>query len=250
MEFRSRVKEGPSELNPDLLEDHSGECSRRLQQTARFSRGTAPTEPLSSSLDLFHSCHELEQLVHMEHQVVRGYFRLLRAQRVLRARTGGAELERERNDALEQVQGISRGLYTPAWESRPLREALRDLWENSGIPEQFNAVLDLQELCGDPRLHVRAAIYRAAQEGLSNVVRHSGARRVRLSLREQDGCVILEVEDDGEGFNPEPDASRPAATAGIGLRSMRELAGQLGGKFQVSSSPKGTSLTMSFPLIR
>jgi signal transduction histidine kinase len=234
----------------------------------------------------------LERLLEMQHQVLRGYFRLLEADRMLRARTGGAALERERrrlgrelhtgvgqalagihihlaivqeslaetpesvrlalerigllaHDALEQVHAVSRGLWAPAWQAQPLPEALRNLWNTSGVPQRFDAVLDVRELASDPPPQVRAALYRAAQEGLTNAIRHSQARRVRLSLREEGGRIILEVADDGRGF--ELDLGQPRGSAGIGLHALRELAAQLGGEFQVNSSPKGTRVAMSFP---
>ena len=145
--------------------------------------------------------------------------------------------------ALEQVRGVSRRLYIPAWQAQPLVEALRSLWEGSGIAEKFAASLDLCELSAEPPPEVRRAIYLVAQEGISNVIQHADARRVRMSLVQEGGCLALQVADDGSGFRT------PAASAGIGLRSMRDLARQLGGDLQAESTPEGAQLTISFPVI-
>jgi len=145
--------------------------------------------------------------------------------------------------ALEQVRGVSRRLYVSDWQAQPLVEALRSLWEGSGIAEKFAASLDLCELSAEPPPEVRRAIYLVAQEGISNVIQHADARRVRMSLVQEGGRLALQVADDGSGFRT------PAASAGIGLRSMRDLARQLGGDLQAESTPEGAQLTISFPVI-
>jgi two-component system, NarL family, sensor histidine kinase UhpB len=150
---------------------------------------------------------------------------------------------------LEQVRGVSRRLYIPAWQAQPLVEALRDLWVASGISEKFAGSLDLRALSAEPPPEVRRAIYLVAQEGISNVMQHADARRVRMSLREEDGRMALEVADDGSGFRPPADADRPSAAAGIGLRSMRDLARQLGGDLLAQSTREGAKLTISIPVI-
>jgi len=144
--------------------------------------------------------------------------------------------------ALEQVRNVSRTLYVPAWQAHPLVDALRELWNASGISERFSATLDLHPLSTEPAPEVRRAVYLAAQEGISNAIQHSGARRVRLSLSEEAGCVVLEVADDGAGFHA------PAESVGIGLRSMRDLVRQLGGYLEAKSTPEGTRLTVSLPV--
>ncbi|GGV79903.1 two-component system sensor histidine kinase UhpB [Streptomyces albaduncus] len=76
-------------------------------------------------------------------------------------------------------------------------------------------------------------IYRVAQEGLTNAARHAEARRVQVSLRGADACVVLEVSDDGRGIG--------AAREGAGLRGMRERALLIGAALDISS-PDGTSV--------
>jgi|HubBroStandDraft_1064217.scaffolds.fasta_scaffold02345_4 signal transduction histidine kinase len=151
--------------------------------------------------------------------------------------------------ALEQVRGVSRRLYVPVWQAQPLVEALRNLWEASGISGKFACTLDLRELSAEPPPEVRRAIYLVAQEGISNVIQHADARHVRMTLREESGRIVLEVADDGSGFHVPADPDRPPALAGIGLRSMRDLARQLGGDLQAGSTPVGGHLTISIPVI-
>ena len=146
--------------------------------------------------------------------------------------------------ALDQVRNVSRRLYVPSWQARELADALRNLWESSGIPERFEATLQLEPLSREPAPEVRRALYLAAQEGISNLIQHANARRVRMSLMEPGGRVRLVLEDDGSGFAP----TAAAAPAGIGLRSLGDLAQELGGDFQATSGAQGARLTMSFPV--
>ena len=152
------------------------------------------------------------------------------------------------DQASEQVRGVSRKLYVPAWQAQPLAAALRELWEGSGISEKFAGALDLREPASEPPAEVRRALYLVAQEGISNAIQHADARHARLSLREEGGRILLEVEDDGSGFSLPPDASWPTAAGGIGLRALRDLARELGGDLQAQSTPQGAKLSISFVL--
>jgi PAS domain S-box-containing protein len=97
---------------------------------------------------------------------------------------------------------------------------------------------------------VEMALYRATQEALTNVLKHAGAHRVRVTLgffREEPGCgvVSLIVEDDGAGFTP---AHSEGAERGLGLKGMGERVALLGGALKVSSSTEGTTLIVSVPI--
>jgi signal transduction histidine kinase len=87
-----------------------------------------------------------------------------------------------------------------------------------------------------------AALYRVAQEALHNALRHSGARRIGVSLAVRQRRVVLEVTDDGQGFEARPPA------AGLGLSSMRDRAGAVGGTLTIRSAPgAGTRVRLSVP---
>ncbi len=87
------------------------------------------------------------------------------------------------------------------------------------------------------------ALYRVAQEAISNAVRHSGARHVTVCLTRRQRAVVLEISDDGTGFEPR------GPHAGLGLASMRERAGSVGGKLAITSAPDtGTKVRLSVPL--
>jgi signal transduction histidine kinase len=81
---------------------------------------------------------------------------------------------------------------------------------------------------------VEEALYRVALEAMNNVLRHSYAGRVSVSLCQEDGRVLLEVVDDGIGFDT--DAVR-AQGGGLGLRGMEERVTRLGGTLTLISAP-------------
>ena len=89
------------------------------------------------------------------------------------------------------------------------------------------------------------AIYRAIQESLTNIGRHSGARNAWIMLRDGDGAIEVEVEDDGRGIAPED----LAKSSSLGLKGMRERIAFLGGSLEIARAPRGgTRLRVRVPL--
>ncbi len=102
------------------------------------------------------------------------------------------------------------------------------------------------DLCEEPALPLTAKqeLYRIAQEAMHNTVKHARASKVDLVLRRTANAVILEVRDDGVGFDPL--GSFPGH---LGLRSMQERVSHLGGRLQIESAPgQGTHLLAQVPL--
>jgi signal transduction histidine kinase len=89
-------------------------------------------------------------------------------------------------------------------------------------------------------------VFRIAQEALSNALRHSGAAHIAVRLSEPNGRLLLTVEDDGVGFEPESAALRSRR---LGLTSMEERADALGGRLSVESRPgAGARIGLEVPL--
>jgi len=87
-------------------------------------------------------------------------------------------------------------------------------------------------------------LYYIAQEALNNVLRHAHAKSVLVTLKKGRGNVVLEILDDGVGFD-----LKKVDRAGLGLRNMRERAAQLDGKLQIISKPNvGTRIVVAVPL--
>jgi signal transduction histidine kinase len=144
--------------------------------------------------------------------------------------------------ALDQVRSVSRRLHPPEWQGLTIEAALSQLWHVSGIPLRYHAHLDLSPLPREPDPEIKALLYRTAQEGLSNIMGHSHAQKVSMSLRDSSDSVVLTLQDDGVGFNTAA-LSRPLS-GGIGLRSLAEQATALGAKFDVDSGSNGTTLVL------
>jgi len=152
-------------------------------------------------------------------------------------------------EALTQVRSLSRRLHPPEWQSLSLEAALTQLWDISGVSQRFSGDVCIQSPTPDPQQEVKILLYRAAQEALANIMRHSHANRVDLRLENRDEGVLLTVCDDGRGFDTSVVFNGGAELAsGIGLRAIRAQAADLGGQLRVNSGPQGTTLAVFVPL--
>ncbi|MBI5668135.1 MAG: PAS domain S-box protein [Chloroflexi bacterium] len=96
-----------------------------------------------------------------------------------------------------------------------------------------------EEAAIPPEAHL--ALYRIAQESVNNIIKHSQATAVNIRLSYQAGRLILTIEDNGRGFDPDQ------PSGGLGLRSMRERAEALGATYQLTSRPgKGTQIRVEW----
>ena len=128
------------------------------------------------------------------------------------------------------------------WELRPtalddlgLRAALANYINDWSRRAHVSAELHTTGLLDD-RLpsETETALYRIAQEALTNVAKHSQAKNVEVILERRADHVLLIIEDDGVGFDPGGAAG--AAGQGFGLLGMRERAGLIGATLQIESS--------------
>jgi signal transduction histidine kinase len=95
---------------------------------------------------------------------------------------------------------------------------------------------------------IELLLFRVFQETLINIVKHAAATRVRVRLAVEDGAVVLEIDDDGRGFDAHKYFRTPPSSAGLGLIGMRERIAHFGGVFRVTSRPgSGTRIFVSVP---
>ena len=146
----------------------------------------------------------------------------------------------------EGVRGLLRRLRPADLDTLGLVAALQGLCSAFGERIGLACILTTEGLEDATPLPdaVNIALYRVAQEGLSNVLRHAAASHVRVVLARLDaGEVQLRVSDDGRGFDVH------AATRGLGLLGAGERAAALGGSLRVSGGPGvGTTLRLRLPL--
>jgi signal transduction histidine kinase len=150
--------------------------------------------------------------------------------------------------ALEQVRAVSHHLHPPDWQALTTGDALYHLIQSSGLMDLLEVEIDIRPLSLEPSHAVKIAIYRCAQECISNVVRHSGATRFSLSLMSQGSMVELRIEDNGRGFPPESSSGKGSGGNGIGLVAIREHSVELGGVCDVSSGRDGVMIRVLLPL--
>ncbi|MEM7209677.1 MAG: ATP-binding protein, partial [Pseudomonadota bacterium] len=144
--------------------------------------------------------------------------------------------------AIAEVRRISHDMRPLVLDDMGLAAALQSLAEEFPL----SIKVDVDDNAARFSADVETAIYRVAQEALSNVKRHADAEHITLGLQCEDDWVTLEVRDDGCGIT---NLEQSARDTGLGLRNMRERVDFLGGFFDVTSSKnKGTRLIVRLPI--
>jgi len=125
-----------------------------------------------------------------------------------------------------------------------IRSYIKDISERKDINIRFKAGKDVEVLDNLQR----TALYRVTQEALTNVIRHSRAENVNVSLQKLSTGIRLKIHDDGKGFDPKRILNSMSHRR-LGILGMRERVEMLGGKFSiVSTSAKGTTVTANMLL--
>lgn len=165
-------------------------------------------------------------------------------------REAAIQLEEARNLVkltLEEARAAISGLRPPVLDDLGLAGGLASLARS--IPQ-----IDLQLDLAETRLpeHIELALYRIAQECLQNVVKHADASVAQLRFTVETETAVLEIIDDGVGFNTFETIEHPIARddmGGYGLLSMSERAELVGGQLRIRSRPgAGTAVTAIIPL--
>jgi signal transduction histidine kinase len=146
------------------------------------------------------------------------------------------------DDTVERVRRIARELRPGVLDDLGLEAALE--WLGQDFEGRTGVGTSVRSTLGDTRVERDAAtaLFRIAQEALTNVARHARASRVTVLLGRDGGRLSLEVRDDGVGISDETAAS----TRSLGLLGMRERARRLGGDLTISAAPgRGTVVTVS-----
>jgi len=149
--------------------------------------------------------------------------------------------------AITEVRRISRDLRPGVLDDLGLGPALKalteDFQERTGIETEFTTVVFRNRLDEEAKI----ALYRIAQEALTNVERHSGATKVTVDLRGHKAGATMRIADNGRGLPSQPGAAGP----GLGLRNMQERIEQLDGTLRLLSSrgaQGGTEIEVTLPL--
>jgi len=150
--------------------------------------------------------------------------------------------------ATQQIRSLSHLLHPPLLDEVGLMSALR--WYLEGLTRRSGIETYLETDPPDyPRLslELETAIFRIIQEALTNVFRHSGARKAWIHLVQRDGQVIVKVRDDGKGV-VEGIVEMRGGNTGVGIGGMSERAKEFGGQMQVSNAHPGTIVEVTIPI--
>jgi signal transduction histidine kinase len=177
--------------------------------------------------------------------VLLGLTAIDRAETLVEARQASADLRETAKATLENVARLAFELRPATLDEFGLASALKDL--GCGLEERGGPKVELElGLSNAERLpaRVETALFRIAQEALTNVVKHADAETVHITLARQERCVVLTVADDGLGFS-----QAQASGDQFGLVGMRERTASVNGELEIRSRPgAGTRLTVEIPV--
>jgi signal transduction histidine kinase len=230
----------------DDAQDELGQLSRRLNSMAEELQNLLATQQKLAALEernrLARDLHDSvkQQVFAISMQIAATKILLKRDAAAAEVRLN--ETEKLVRQAQQELTSLIRELRPAALEGKGLVEALREL--TTQWAEQTGIVANLR--VEDTRiapltLAVEEALYRIAQEALSNVARHSKATLVQMVLKTTGDTVTLSITDNGQGFD-----TTQQGHLGVGLPSMRERMKALGGDVQVDSTTGSGTHVMAY----
>jgi signal transduction histidine kinase len=148
------------------------------------------------------------------------------------------------NGAIADLRQFVVGLQPEHMERGDFTSLLAALAEQVRQNHVVEVDLDLPDERVDVPAHARAELLQIVREGLSNIARHAHATTARVTVRGGDGSMRVEIADDGVGF----DTASVIPRGHHGVANMRDRAAALGGRLEVGSSGRGTTIIVTVPL--
>jgi two-component system, NarL family, sensor histidine kinase UhpB len=227
----------------NLMLDRLADYRRRLREVAARALNAAEEERRRISLELHDDASQRLAAILMRLRIARS---------VADGEVKDTLLEEVRRELAETADGLRRyaqGLRPPALDELGLGPAIeshvRHVAEAAVMPVEVRVE-------GVGRLEspeAELALYRIVQEAITNALRHSRARRIRVEVERSNGVVMATVRDDGAGFDAEAILRAPMGEHGLGLFGMRERAEYVGGRVEIRSSPGGgTTVRAAVPV--
>ena len=147
--------------------------------------------------------------------------------------------------AIHEVRSISRALRPTVLDDMGLAAALKTLCREFEMTTKITTEAQVAQVKNLLSEDAKTALYRIAQEALSNIAKHAEANQVELNLRRKGSRIILSIRDNGIGF----DTSAGGHEKGLGLRNISERIDRFGGQFKIRTRPgAGCILTASLPI--
>lgn len=169
---------------------------------------------------------------------------------------GDAEGDRRRFEGIGEeiedlgvaVRRLAHRLHPATLDQGDLRLALEQLAEDARRAYGLQVQLDIGMVPDLRSSGLALVVYRIGQESLRNIARHAGVATAKLDIRIENGQLVVTIRDDGKGFDSSA-AHPPGKPQGLGLLSMQERAGQVGGTASITSRVgQGTMVRVVLPL--
>jgi PAS domain S-box-containing protein len=242
----SLANQGASALENARLYAELAERENRLQDLIRKLITAQEEERRKVSYEVHDG---LAQTAAGAHQILQAF-----------ARQHPPDSEKGRKDLARALQLVQQTVGEARYVIADLRPtALDDFGLAAAVRLQVEKIssegsqVDYEEALGNDRLppEVETALFRVAQEALTNVHKHAPSARVKITLRRLNDAVRLQVRDWGPGFNPEKITDGGGPGERLGLSSMRERVALLGGHLEVHSRPgEGTEVVAEIPSVQ
>ena len=222
--------------------DRLGDYRARLRDVAASALNAAEEERRRISLELHDDTSQRLAAILMRLRLARSLDDPEAKDAVLE------EVRRELADTADGLRRYAQGLRPPALDELGLGPAIeshvRHVAEASTAPVE----LQIEEVGRLESPEAELALYRIVQEAITNALRHSGAREIRVRLCWREGAVVATVADDGIGFDVQAVLNRDDDAHGLGLFGMRERAEYVGGRVEIDSEiGTGTTVRAAVP---
>ncbi len=240
------VRDPFSALDEEFLRALGGQVGSALQQaelTQRLEERTGELARLSARLVEQHE-DERKRLARELHDETGQLFSAMRMEVGALQGVAGAGAVAARMDALvtaglTSLRRVTAALRPSLLDDLGLLSAVRSLVAQVSREGQVQASLQAPETMASLRRDRELALFRAAQEGITNVLRHAQATRLVITIAERDDDVVLTVDDDGIGPPSRAQLAEQERGGHVGLVGMRERLGALGGRVSLEASPLG-----------
>jgi signal transduction histidine kinase len=151
-------------------------------------------------------------------------------------------------EALDDVNRLSGDIRPVQLERQGLTSTLRSTLASVSDSARLDIDVNIDDVDGLVSPAQEIDIYRIVQEGINNIVRHSGASRASVTVKRVDGTLLLEIDDNGRGFVDGRENSG-VMQSGFGLQAMKERVRVLHGLIDISSETgAGARIRVSIPV--
>jgi len=162
-------------------------------------------------------------------------------------------------ERLELIGTLAKDVYKSTryksheWYSEGLKEeedsfseSVHKLTEYALPDERYEKEIEIDNLSLQKVSHIiKIQLLRIIQEAMSNILKHANANKVKLFIYEEDNMIVLQIKDNGKGFDTEQISKKH----GMGLHSLQSRVAEMGGSVEITSSKNGTELIVTVPIL-